>query len=133
MRLHHLALVLALPCSACTVTRVGSGDGPARVEADGLIEGHAAVGIPEEDDFFRLQLLDGQSPGALAEVALWKLFRLEVGALGVGLGLGPIDLGIGTFFYHPEVPPMGGKQEPVAVPSSAEDCAICAAAKAAQP
>jgi hypothetical protein len=122
----RLALPLAALSAACTVTRVSAAEGgPSRIESDGLIEGHAAVGIREEDDFFRLELLDGQSEGALAEVSLWKLFRLEVGALGVGLGIGPFDLALGTLFYEPSVPPMGGEKKPVEATSPPADCEIC--------
>lgn len=123
-----LALLAASLLPACTVTRVGPEHGPARIESNGLLEGHAAVGLRSEDDFFRLQLFEGTSDGALAEVSLWKLFRLEVGALGLGLGLGPFDLALGTLFYEPEVPSMGGGAEPVEAGAGAvEDCAICRA------
>jgi hypothetical protein len=125
--------VLGLPLlGACTVTRMGAEDGPPRVQCDGLIEGHAAWGLRAEEDFFRLQVLDGSSPGALAEVVLWKLFRLEVGALGVSLGLGPVDLALGTLFYEPRVPDMMGERKPVEATSSAADCEICAQARAAE-
>jgi len=112
---------------------MGAEDGPPRIQADGLIEGHAALGFRRERDFFRLQLLDGESDGALAEVSLWKLFRLEVGALGIGLGLGPIDLALGTLFYEPEVPPMMGEKHPAPpTPTSADDCEICRQAREAE-
>lgn len=120
--------------SGCTITSVGAEDGPPRVQSDGLLEGHAAVGIREEDDFFRLRVLDGESDGALGEIVIWKLFRLELGALGASVGVGPFDLALGTLFYEPEVPDMGGESAGEAVPSSdvvpagAESCEICARA-----
>ena len=127
----RLASVLAaLPLGACTVTRVGAEDGPPRIESRGLIEGHAAIGIRDEDDFFRLRLLDGQSDGALAEVTLWKLLRLEVGALGAGIGIGPFDLALGVFFYEPEVPRMTSERARTVPPESVEDCPVCAEARA---
>jgi hypothetical protein len=122
--------------SACTITRVGSEDGPPRIESDGLIEGHAAVGLRDEDDFFRLRVLDGTSDGALGEIVLWKLFRLEVGALGAGVGIGPFDLALGTLFYGADVPRMQVDDErdaaaPVPDPVHYEEgCEICARARA---
>jgi len=118
--------VLPVLLGACTVTRVGAEGGPPRIESSGLIDGHAAVGFRKDNDLFRLQLLDGESDGALAEVSLWKLFRLEIGALGVGLGIGPFDVALGALFYEPEVPPMMGKEHaPVPASASAEECEIC--------
>lgn len=123
-----LVLPLAAALSAgCTVTAVGAEDAPPRVEARGLIEGHAAVGLRDEDDFLRLRVLDGTSDGSLGELVIWKLLRLEVGALGAGVGIGPFDLALGTLFYEPEVPRMGGEQATRTVPSEGE-CEICAEA-----
>jgi hypothetical protein len=109
------------------VTSVGARSGPPRVESDGLIEGHASLGWRAEDRFLRLSALEGKSDGALAEIVVWKLLRLEVGALGLGIGLGPIDLALGTLFYEPEVPVTTGQREAAEASSkgSAEDCAIC--------
>ncbi len=95
---------LALAGTGCTIMSVDGGDQPPRLESNGLIEGHAAVGIREEHDFIRLKLLDGESDGAVGELVLWKLLRLEVGLLGLGVGVGPFDLALGTVFYEPRVP-----------------------------
>jgi hypothetical protein len=124
------AAVGAAFLSACTVTSMGAKDGPPRVESDGLIEGHAAVGFRSDDGILRLRVLEGDSDGALGELVLWKLFRLEVGALGLAVGIGPLDLALGTFFYEPEVPEMIGQNEAVEAraASDAEDCQICRAA-----
>jgi len=129
MRLPIPAVALgAALASACTITSMGPEDGPPRIESRGLIEGHAAVGMRDEDDFFRLKLLDGQSDGALAEVVVWKLFRLEVGALGAGVGIGPFDLALGTLFYEADLPPMESEKKAVsasAPTSRPEECEIC--------
>lgn len=112
--------------SACTITRMGAENGPPRLEADGLIEGHAAFGFRADDDFLRLRVLDGESDGALGEFVLWKLFRLEVGALGVGVGVGPFDLALGTLFYEPEVPRMVGQDAQAAPPTvDPDECEFC--------
>ncbi|NOT30157.1 MAG: hypothetical protein HOP15_06900 [Planctomycetes bacterium] len=123
------ATLVAALVSGCTVTSVGAEDAPPRIESRGLIDGHAAIGVRAEDEFFRLRVLDGESDGALGGVVLWKLFRLEVGALGFGVGLGPFDLALGTLFFEPEVPPMGGKEREASAPATATDCATCAEAK----
>ena len=130
--------LLAAVLSGCTITSMGPESGPPRVESDGLLEGHAAFGWRAEDRFLRLRALDGDSEGAVFEFALWKLFRLELGALGAGVGIGPFDLALGTLFYEPEVPEMVGEDEAVeaSAPSSEEgeacegeayeeDCEIC--------
>src|SRR5262249_41603133 len=124
----------ALLFSACTLVNVGSEGGPPRVQSEGVIEGHAAVGIRDESSLLRVKLLDGESEGALAEVTLWKLFRLEVGALGVGVGVGPFDLALGALFYRPRVPTMISSQTPAEAASvqtpGDDDCELCRKARA---
>ena len=119
----------AVLLSACTITSLGPEQGPPRVESEGLIEGHAALGWRAEDRFLKLRVLDGESDGAVAEFALWKLLRLEVGALGVGLGIGPLDLALGTLFYDPEVPAMIHERE-ASAPATVDDCELCARERA---
>lgn len=127
------AALAAAFLSACTVTSVGAENGPPRVESDGLLEGHAAFGWRAEDRFLRLHALEGDSDGAVAELVLWKLFRLEVGALGLGIGVGPFDLALGTLFYEPDVPEMHGVKQAAEASSkgSIEDCEICRGAQEA--
>lgn len=133
-RIELTAPLAAALLSACTITRMGGESGPPRVQATGLIEGHAAFGIREDDDFLRLRVLDGESDGALGEFVLWKLLRLEVGALGVGVGIGPFDLALGTLFYEPEVPAMMGEETARPTPTSNPDeCEICKQAAEAKP
>lgn len=128
-------LVLALGSalsSGCTVTSVGAKGDPPRIESSGLLEGHAAVGLRADERIFRLRVLDGESEGALGELVLWKLFRLEVGALGLAVGIGPFDLALGTLFYEPEVPEMLGEKRAQEASSrgAEEDCEICRQARA---
>jgi len=114
----------ALTLTACTVLSVDAEKGPPRVESDGLIEGHAAFGIRAEHDIVRLSVLDGESQGALAEFVLWRLFRLEIGALGVSVGVGPFDVGLGIAFYEPELPAFVGTKDASASTDPA-DCEQC--------
>lgn len=100
------ALILGALAGACTIVRVDSKGDPARIESRGLIDGHAAVGIPAEGHLLHLDLFDGTSDGAIAELVVWKLFRLEVGVAGASVGVGPFSLGLGVLFYDAEVPRM---------------------------
>jgi len=132
--MRHLPLLALVPLvSACTITSVGSEDAPPRVEAEGLIEGHAALGWRDERRLLELELLDGSSHGAVAEFKLWRLLRLEVGLLGIGLGVGPVDLALGTLFYEPEVPRMTSQRgEPASgsgTATTSEDCELCRRAR----
>ena len=106
-----LALALCAATSSCTIVSVGPEDGPARLEAGGLIDGHVAVGIPEEDDLIDLELFDGSSDGSVVEFRLWKLLRLEAGLAGASVGVGPLDVGLGVLAYEPEPWVESGKQK----------------------
>lgn len=96
-----LALFL-LP--SCTILHVDSATGPPRVQVGGLIDGHLALGIRDEPHLLHASLFDGSSPGSIAEIVIWKLFRLEIGVAGVAVGVGPIDAGLGVLFYDPCLP-----------------------------
>ncbi len=112
-RLPHLAVLLSLVlCASCTIVRVDSESGPPRIESRGLVEAHAAVGIAQEEHLLHLELFDGSSPGAIGELVLWKLLRVEVGVAGASLSVGPLHLGLGVLAYEPRVPPtVGGWRE----------------------
>lgn len=103
-----LAAVLSLPlvASSCTLVHVHSRGEPSRIESSGLIDGHAALGIRDTERVLHIDLFDGSSSGAIGEIVLWKLARLEVGLAGLAVGLGPVDLALGTLFYEPRLPRM---------------------------
>lgn len=119
-----LSLVCAtLLSTSCTVVRVQKSPKPFMLEANGLIDGHAALGFPEEDRVLNVAVLGGsRSQGGLAEVVVWKLLRVEVGLAGLSLGVGPFHLGLGTLFYDPKPPkiPLRKKKEPVETPAEGE-------------
>ncbi len=103
-KLLALVAVLVLVTPSCSIVAVDSKDGPPRIEANGLIGGHAAIGISSEKHLLHLNLFDGQSSGAIGELIIWKLLRLEVGLAGASITVGPLHLGLGTLFYDPVVP-----------------------------
>ncbi len=112
------AAALCALASSCTLISVDSQDGPPGARADGLIDGHAVIGWRAEKGLLRAELLDGTSGGALFEVSVWKLLRLEAGLAGVCVGIGPFDLGIGTLFFEPVVPAMMQETKPKPAPET---------------
>jgi len=104
-------LLLALVASGCSILSVDSGTAPPRVEIDGIVDGHVALGISDESHLVHFDIFDGTSPGALLELVIWKLFRVEVGFAGASLTVGPIHVGLGVLAYDPWVPEMIGSDE----------------------
>ncbi len=106
-----VAASLCATFSACSLITVDAQDGPPGARAEGLVDGHAVFGWRAEETLLRAELLDGTSDGALFELTVWKLLRLEVGLVGLCVGLGPMDLGVGTLFFDPTVPPLMGEDD----------------------
>jgi hypothetical protein len=110
MQRFHPILISGLLCAgfagSCTVTRVDSREGPARIEAHGIVEGHAALGILAETQLLHLDIFDGASKGAIFEFGLWKLLRFEVGIAGASASVGPFHVAAGVLSYEPRVPHM---------------------------
>ncbi len=107
-----LVFLASLPIlSSCTLIRVRSHDHPPSLQASGLIEGHLAFGMNAETRIVDLDLFDGRSSGAIAELVVWKLFRLEVGIAGVAVGVGPVDVGLGVLAYEPRMPDYPSSRE----------------------
>lgn len=108
--------------AGCTLVHVDTDDAPPRLESGGLIDGHLALGVREDDELLQVDLFDGRSNGALGEITVWKLLRVEVGLLGVGLGVGPFDAALGFGFYDPDVPAFEPPSRPVpAAPAEEHD------------
>lgn len=105
------AAALCMAATSCSLITVDSQDGPPGARAEGLVDGHAVFGWRAEDTLLRAELLDGTSDGAVFELTVWKLLRVEVGLVGLCVGLGPIDLGLGTLFFDPTVPPLMGEED----------------------
>ncbi len=103
-RLPALALLLTLLVPACVVIDVRADHDGHGFESAGFIEGHATAGWPADDSLLKIGLLDGHSDGAIFLLQVWKLFRVEVGLIGLSVGLGPLDAGVGILFYDAEPP-----------------------------
>ncbi|HZM01163.1 MAG TPA: hypothetical protein VFD43_13020 [Planctomycetota bacterium] len=96
-----LGLVLLL--GGCTLIDVRSSRGGG-VHSDAFVSGYADAGWPASDSIFKVGLFDGPSDGALLYLQVWKLLRIELGFIGLALGIGPLDAGVGVLFYDPHPP-----------------------------
>lgn len=107
MNLQPLPLALAAAClvSSCTLSTRSH---PPRLQGEGIVEGHIALGIAAEEHLLHASLFGGHNDGSLAELVIWKLLRIELGIAGASLTLGPLHLGLGVLAYEPEVPRMSG-------------------------
>ena len=110
-RLAALALLLALLLPACIVMDVRANHDGHGFSSVGLIGGYATAGWPADDSILKIGLFEGRSDGTLLSVQVWKLVRVEIGLIGLSLGIGPLDAGIGTLFYDPRPPAYVGDEE----------------------
>jgi len=96
-----LALVVLL--GGCTLidVRVAPHDG---VHSHAFISGYVDAGWPASDSLIKVGLFKGPSRGSLLYFQIWKLFRFELGFVGLALGVGPFDAGVGVLLYHPKPP-----------------------------
>lgn len=99
-----MPLALLLAGTIAPGCRVHSYSKPPRIVGEGIVRGHAALGIRDEDELLRLGV--SLNPGRVVDFSLWRLLRVEAGVAGVSLGVGPIDLGLGALLYDPDVPRM---------------------------
>jgi hypothetical protein len=96
-----LALVASL--AGCTLVDIRT-DGHTGVTSDSFVSGYATLGWPDSNSLLRVDVLDGNSPGSILFIQLWKIAQVELGLLGASAGIGPVNAGIGIFFYEPEPP-----------------------------
>ena len=104
--MHRVAvLFLCVALTGCTMVDFGVGREvcPAEWTFDGA-GGYAEVAWPENNDILSADLFGGPNSGTLVSVDLWRLLHLELGLLGIGVGLGPLQIGGGVGFYTPEAP-----------------------------
>jgi hypothetical protein len=102
-----LLFVLCSALSACTVVDLGvaRGNNPTHWEFE-AVGGYADFGWPATTQLLTADILGGPNSGSLITVDLWRLLHLELGLLGVGIGIGPFQFGGGVGFYTPEAPAM---------------------------
>ncbi len=134
LRLRSVALLAALAATSasCTVVSVQSQSRPAGVRADGLVDGHAVVGWRDEKRALSVDLFDGTSRGAVFELVLWKLARLELGLAGFGVGVGPVDVALGAIWYDPHMP-ISSKPQSKSAPKSSSNAASAASSNSPAP
>ncbi len=96
--------LLAGLTSGCSIVRAGPDSGGRSVQISGLVDGFLAFGLSNEKRYVNVRVLGGSSSGALAEIVVWKIARLEIGAAGVSVGLLPFHVGLGALFYEPRLP-----------------------------
>lgn len=98
-----LTLLITLT-GACRVLDVQTDPNATGIRSDALIEGYATFGFADDPSIVRVDVLDGPSRGGIFYFELWYLLRVELGLAGFAVGVGPLDFGIGTLFYHPRSP-----------------------------
>ncbi|MCA9002983.1 MAG: hypothetical protein KDB61_13745, partial [Planctomycetes bacterium] len=99
-------LLICFLFTGCNLVRMDSRDDPPRIEARGLVRGHAALGILDEDQVFHMDLFYRRSSRGFFDLGIWKLLRVEVGLAGAAVSVGPFHLGLGVLNYRPQVPDM---------------------------
>ena len=108
-----LALAALLPLASCAVATLRGGSRPPHLclDDEGLINGHLAFGIRDEDRLFDANVLED----SLVDLTLWRLARIEVGLFRVAVGIGPVDIGLGVLASDPELPAFLGDDEDLEV------------------
>jgi len=96
-------LGLALALDGCTLIDVRTAP-HGGVHSDAFISGYADAGWPASDSLLKVGLFDGPSRGSIVSLQIWKLLRFELGFVGLALGVGPLDAGVGVLLYEPRPP-----------------------------
>ena len=104
LRVYLLALACAV-LGGCTVVDLGVGRDKCPAEWEwGGAGGYADFAWPANDMLLTADLLGGPHSGSLVSVDLWRLLHLELGLFGVGIGVGPLQIGGGVGWYTPQTP-----------------------------
>jgi len=137
MKVWSIALLLCSALApACTLVDIRTDSAHSGVTSDGFISGYATYGWSDQDSLLEIELLGGRSPGSILMIDLWKIAQVEIGLLGASAGIGPLNAGIGVFFYEPR-PPFSprhtDKAPPVAPAAPAAPTAPTPATPSAKP
>lgn len=113
--MNRLGLLLAccVLLGACTVVDAGVGRGASDWTPHFDASVYADFGWPTNDALLSLDLLGGPNPYTLVRADLWRLLHLELGLLGFGLGVGPLQVGAGIGLYAPGAPARIAGDNPV--------------------
>lgn len=107
--------VLLLACSlllgACTAVDLGVGRGASSWETDFDANAYFEMGWTDNDSLLAVDIVGGSNAYSLVSVDIWRLLHLEVGLLGVGLGIGPLQFGAGFGLYAPVAPATLGTDQ----------------------
>jgi hypothetical protein len=101
--LRAIPLVVALTVlTGCTI--VDAGVGRNADWAWGGAGGYADCAWPANDALLSADVIGGPHSGSLVSVDVWRLLHLEVGLFGLGVGIGPLQIGGGVGWYTPQAP-----------------------------
>ncbi|MGQ0553489.1 MAG: hypothetical protein ACT4PU_09755 [Planctomycetota bacterium] len=104
-----LRIAVLLVCVAvlggCTMVDLGVARDqcPMHWEVSGP-QGYASYGWPAANELLSADLFGGPNSGTIVSVDLWRLLHVELGLLGLGLGIGPFQIGGGFGFSAPHAP-----------------------------
>lgn len=100
-----LLIVLASALAGCSLVDAGiARQHCPRTWEFGEASAYAEFAWPANPSLLRADLLGGANRGTLVSLDLWRLLHLELGLLGVGVGIGPLQVGAGAGFYAPQAP-----------------------------
>lgn len=102
-------MALTLCCvllTGCSLIDVGIGRGEQEWSVEGWGDAFANVGWRANDHLIHVELFGGYNAGTLISIEIWRINHIEIGLIGVSLGLGPLNAGFGTLFYQPGPPPV---------------------------
>jgi hypothetical protein len=104
--MNRLGLLLAcgLLLGACTVVDAGVGRGASGWTTHFDANAYASFGWPTNDNLLSLDVIGGPNSYTLISGDIWRLLHLELGLLGAGIGIGPLQFGAGIGLYAPRAP-----------------------------
>ncbi len=102
-----ILIVLCLAVTGCNLVDAGIGRDKCPCNWEfGDAAGYAEFAWPANNDLLSADLFGGPNGGTLVSVDLWRLLHLELGLLGLGVGIGPLQVGGGVGWYTPSAPAM---------------------------